>query len=179
MPDAVPQLSAALARWHDVYMLLGTAAATMVGLLFVAASVGASVFSGNRPAGLRFFVSATVVNFTVILIACLIGLSPVEGWRTFGALIALVGLFGLGYYALAWREVAREKILDKVDLEDRAWYGVLPVVGHTIEAAAGVALALSKTEGLDVLALAQALLLVVGIHNAWDITIWVVGKKIG
>src|SRR5215831_16111274 len=31
--------------WHDFYLLVGTASATLVGLMFVAASIGASVFS--------------------------------------------------------------------------------------------------------------------------------------
>ena len=31
--------------WHDFYLLVGTASATLVGLMFVAATLGASVFS--------------------------------------------------------------------------------------------------------------------------------------
>ena len=44
MPDAtfLPPTDA-LSHWHEFYMLGGTASATMVGLLFVAASVGAPV----------------------------------------------------------------------------------------------------------------------------------------
>ena len=36
--------------WHDFDVLVGTAAATLVGLMFVAASIGASVFTEKDPA---------------------------------------------------------------------------------------------------------------------------------
>ena len=41
-----------LAPWHEFYELLGTAAAALVALLFVAASIGASVLTrtGEPPA---------------------------------------------------------------------------------------------------------------------------------
>jgi hypothetical protein len=65
-----------LVRWHEYYMLLGTASATMVGLLFVAVTVGSGVFTGNRRAPLRVFVSASVVHFCGILAVCRIVLAP-------------------------------------------------------------------------------------------------------
>ena len=68
----------ALAHWHEFYMLLGTAAGTLVGLLFVAATVGAGVFSSDRPAPLRIFLSASVVHFSSVLMVSLIVLAPVE-----------------------------------------------------------------------------------------------------
>ena len=178
MTDATlsPPFGEMLARWHEFYGLLGAAAATMVALLFVAASLGSGVFATGRPAGLRFFFSATVVNFALILIASLIALAPLDARAAFAAMIAITGLFGLGYYAVAWVEIGREGILAKVDFEDRAWYGVLPVIGHVVETAAGAAL-IWRGEGFEALALALGGLLIVGIHNAWDITIWVIGKK--
>jgi len=178
MSDAspFPPLSEALARWHEFYGLLGAAAATMVALLFVAVSLGGGVFTTSRRAGQRFFFSATVVNFALILVASLIALAPLDAWAAFAAMIAITGLFGLGYYALAWVEIGREGILAKVDLEDRLWYGALPVVGHLVETASGVAL-IWRAQGFEALALALGVLLIVGVHNAWDITIWVIGKK--
>lgn len=180
MPDAKLSLPFAemLARWHEFYGLLGAAAATMVALLFVAVSLGGGAFTTSRTAGLRFFFSATVVNFALILIASLIALAPLDAWAAFGALIAIAGLFGLGYYAHAWVEIAREGILAKVDFEDRAWYGALPVIGHLVETAAGVG-SILRAEGFEALALALGVLLVVGVHNAWDITIWALGRNSG
>ena len=94
-------LGEALDHWHEFYTLLGTASATMVGLLFVAATVGAGVFSSDRRAPLRMFMSASVVNFSSVLVVCLIALAPLQTWLLFGAPILCCGIGGLVYSGLA------------------------------------------------------------------------------
>jgi hypothetical protein len=37
-----------LRDWHDFYVLMGTMAATLVGLMFVAASIGAGLFTDEH-----------------------------------------------------------------------------------------------------------------------------------
>src|SRR5271170_4132864 len=103
----MPSLVQALTPWREFYMLLGQASATMVGLLFVAASVGAGIFSQNRRGALRMFLSASVVQFGCILAGCLIVLAPVPRWDYLGALILACGAFGLAYSAIAWRDAVR------------------------------------------------------------------------
>jgi hypothetical protein len=165
-------LTDALTPWHEFYTLLGTASATMVGLLFVAATVGSGVFSGDRRAALRVFLSASVVNFSILLAACLIVLAPTPGWTWFGALILGCGLAGLAHSCLAWRDSLRDGLIAAIDLEDRTWYLVLPIVGYLCIAASGVTLFLRLAQGCTALALSMGLVLAVGIHNAWDITVW-------
>ena len=74
--NGMPPLADALSHWQNFYTLLGTASATMVGLLFVAATVGSGVFSGSGRAALRVFLSASVVNFALLLASCLVVLAP-------------------------------------------------------------------------------------------------------
>ena len=165
-------LPPALAPWHDFYTLLGQASATMVGLLFVAASVGAGIFSQNRRGALRMFLSASVVQFGCILAGCLIVLAPVPRWDYLGALILACGAFGLAYSAIAWRDAVRDRLIARVDLEDRIWYAVAPALGYCFQAAAGIAFILQQHFACAALAAAMATLLLVAIHNAWDITVW-------
>ena len=165
-----------LGRWHEFYALAGTASATMVGLLFVAASVGARAFTGGRRAALRVFLSASVVNFSNVLAACLVVLAPIGGWELLGALIVACGLCGLAHAGLAWRDTVRDGLIARIDLEDRVWYLVMPIVGYLFEAGSGAALALRLHQGCAALALSIGVLLAVGIHNAWDITIWSIAR---
>lgn len=169
-------LSQALAPWHDFYTLLGEAAATMIGLLFVAASVGSSIFSQNRRSGLRMFLSASVVQLGCILAGSLIILSPLHRWEQLGGMILVCGCFGLAYSAIAWRGTVQDGLSSRIDLEDRVWYTVAPAVGYFIEAGAGVALILRQGLGCVAMAVAMGTLLLVAIHNAWDITIWSVTR---
>jgi hypothetical protein len=170
-------LPPALAPWHEFYGLLGEASATMVGLLFVAASVGAGVFSQNRRGALRIFLSASVVQFGCILAGCLIVLAPVPRWDYLGGLILACGVFGLGYSAIAWRDTVHDGLSARIDLEDRIWYAVAPALGYGLQAAAGVAFILQHEFACAVLAGAMATLLLVAIHNAWDITVWTITRR--
>jgi hypothetical protein len=173
--NAMP-VADAMSHWHEFYTLLGTASATLVGLLFVAATVSSGVFSGNRRAPLRVFLSASVVHFSGILAVCLIVLAPVQSWMQFGVLILGCGLFGLVYCGLIWRDSVQDGLNAAIDLEDRTWYVVVPVIGYLLEAGTGAALAFRYDVGCTALALAVGVLMVAGIHNAWDITIWIITR---
>jgi hypothetical protein len=170
-------LAEAMARWHEFYTLLGTASATLVGLLFVAATVSSGVFSSNRRAPLRVFMSASVVHFSSILAICLIALAPLQSWLQFGMLVLACGMFGLVYCGLIWRDtIGDSQLIAAIDLEDRIWYLLIPVVGYLFEVATGAALALRLQPGCAAVAFAVGVLMVAGIHNAWDITIWIITR---
>jgi hypothetical protein len=173
--DAVP-LAEAMGHWHEFYALLGTASATLVGLLFVAATIASGVFTANRRAPLRVFLSASVVHFSGILAICLIVLAPLANWLQFGLLVLGCGIFGLVYCGLIWRDTVRDGLNAAIDLEDRTWYVLIPVVGYLLEATTGTALALRLEVGCTALAVAVGVLMVASIHNAWDITIWIVTR---
>jgi hypothetical protein len=173
--NALP-MPEAMAHWHEFYALLGTASATLVGLLFVAATVGSGVFSANRRAPLRVFLSASLVHFSGILAVCLIVLAPLQNWYLFGVLILGCGIFGLVYCVVIWRDSVRDGLSSAIDMEDRVWYVMIPVIGYLLEAATGAALVLRLNLGCISLALAAGVLMVAGIHNAWDITIWIITR---
>ncbi len=173
----MPPPTDALAPWHAFYALLGEASATMVALLFVAASVGAGVFSGTRPTAARVFLSASVVNFGLILALALVILAPLEHLLVLGALVIACGLFGFGHTTLAWRGSLQDGLIARIDTEDRVWYLALPALGYLCVIASGVGLAAEAVPGCVMLAVAMAVLLITGVHNAWDITLWVITRQ--
>lgn len=175
----MPSPHDALADWHDFFMLLGTAAGTLVGLLFVAATVGSGVFSMDRRAPLRVFLSATVVHFSSVLVVSLIILLPLASWPLLGAIVLGCGVVGLGYTGLALRDSVRDGLIANLDWEDRTWYGILPIIAYVAEGTAGVTVACGNAAGCAGLAASMGLLLVVGIHNAWDITVWTITRRQG
>src|SRR3569833_3390166 len=59
-------LSEALEKWHDFYLLLGTGAAALVALLFVAVSLGAGFLNEERAEATRTFFSPVVVHFSAV-----------------------------------------------------------------------------------------------------------------
>jgi hypothetical protein len=169
----------AVKPWHDLYTLVGTASATLIGLLFVAASVGAGVYTKDRLPALRAFLSPSVVHFTSVLAACLVAMVPTRSWLLAGVLVGAVGVFGLTYSGLVWRSIWRHGMHRSIDLEDRFYYAALPALGHAATLGAALDLLLQAPAGCGVLALAMGLLLLAGIRNAWDITVWTVTRDRG
>ena len=163
--------------WHDFYALAGTASATLVGLMFVAASVGTGVFTHERQVGLRTFLSPTVVAFSVVLAASLVGVLPVFNWRVPGFFLVGTGLLGVVYSWRVWRRMVQGGIAKSIDLEDRAWYIVVPAVAYLVLAVAGVALGIETEAACVFLAIGVCLLLLAGIRNAWDMTTWIVLRR--
>ncbi len=170
-------LAQALAPWRDFYTLLGEASATMIGLLFVAASVGSGIFSQDRRGPLRMFLSASVVQFACILAGCLIVLAPLQRWQPLGGMILACGVFGVAFSGLAWRDMVLDGLGAKLDLEDRFWYAAAPAAAYLFETGVGAALMLRLSLGCAALAVAMGALLLVAIHNAWDITVWSVTRR--
>ena len=83
--------------WHDFYMLLGTASAALVALLFVAASIGAGFLTPER--------STTLLMSLIALIPAHTPISLTVG-------IAAVAVAGLAYTTMVLVGLARASITD-------------------------------------------------------------------
>jgi hypothetical protein len=170
VPPTLPDL---IRPWHDFYLLVGTASATLVGLMFVAASIGAQVFKEENRAAIEAFISPTVVHFSTALFACILATIPDRTGMEFVVLLSVLGLAGLGYSGRVWTQlIVRHKF--SVDSIDRLFYAVIPGIGQLLVLFAGVLLLTLPAAGLDCLAIALLILLLAAIRNAWDMTMWIV-----
>ena len=172
-------LRAILEPWHDFFTLVGASAATLVGLMFVAASVGTGFFTEERQVGLRTLLSPTVVAFSGVLAACIVGVLPSPNWSVPSALLGGMGLLGTLYSASVWQRMIRDGIAGKIDLEDRIWYAFAPALAYVALTIAGVAFALQSEVATALLAAGICMLLLADIRNAWDMTTWVVLRRQG
>jgi hypothetical protein len=168
-----PSLADLIEDWHDFDLLVGTAAATLVGLMFVAASIGASIYTEKNRPGMQAFISPTVVHFTSVLVLALLALVPTHEWLTLAGLLVLVGAAGGIYTANLWMQLFVRRRFD-VDIVDRLFYAALPSLGYLLLLLAAFFLLRQSEAGLDLLAAAQITLLLAGIRNAWDMMMWIV-----
>ena len=83
--------------WHEFYAVLGTAAATLVGLLFVAASIGAGYLSAERRSPTRTFTSPIIFHYTYVLFLSLAALVPINTDHSLAALIGVSAAVALVY----------------------------------------------------------------------------------
>jgi hypothetical protein len=173
MPASLAEL---LHDWHDFYILVGTASATLVGLMFVAASIGASFFNESHNAPMQAFLTPTVVHFAATLFACLLVTIPTHSWHTLGALLGAGGLAGAIYSGRILVDIIVMRRF-KVDASDRLFYALVPLVGYLIAIAASVLLFLQYAMSVNVIAAALLTLLFAAIRNAWDMMCWMVVKS--
>jgi len=159
----------ALEKWHDFYVLVGTAGATLLALLFVAVSLGAGYLNPRRTVGTRIFMSPVVVHFTSVFFVSAICLVPSHGTTFLAAVIGATGVIGTAVSAVITVGVVRSKLTDYVP--DHFAYGVLPALGYLGLVAAAVVIYRENAIGLDLLAGALLLLAIINIRNAWDLSL--------
>ena len=152
-----------LSEWHEFYALLGTAAAALVALLFVAASIASGFLNPARAGGIRTYMSPVVFHYAAVLFASLIALIPTQTPQSLGLSIGLLGAGGAIYSIFIVVRLFRD---DVPDLADHLGYGMLPLAAY-----GAVLVTRSAPSGVYVLASAFLLLLMVNIRNAWDLTL--------
>jgi hypothetical protein len=157
----------ALKEWHDFYMLVGTAGATLLGLLFVAVSLGAGYLTEERQSSTRTFMSPVVIHFTSVFFLSAVALFPSHQAKFFAAIIGATALIGAIVSTYITIQVVRSDMTSYI--EDYLAYGLLPGLGYLSLLAAAVSIYLERDFGLNALAGALLLLAIVNIRNAWDL----------
>jgi hypothetical protein len=171
-------LAELLHDWHDFYALIGTAAATLIGLMFVAASIASPYLTEKNRAAIQAFFTPTVAHFVAVLMICVLLSAPMRKWTVLGVLVLGIGLAGVSYASTVWVRMGRGGFTTTIDLADRFWYALAPLCGHFLTMASGtLALLMRGERSLHILGAASVLLLLAGIRNAWDITAWVVMRS--
>jgi hypothetical protein len=87
--------------------------------------------------------------------------------RSVAITIATVGAVGIVYGGIVVRRARRQTGYRPV-FEDWLWYSILPILAYAMFLGAGIALTRIPEGALFVIGAATLLLLLVGIHNAWD-----------
>jgi hypothetical protein len=170
VPDTLAQ---PLQRWHDFYLLVGGAAATLVGLMFVAISLGSRLITERSVPALRVFVHPTLIHFIYVLVIATIVMIPTLTWRPLGILLVSGGLLSLGNAVRMVPYVRQQLREQEADRSDWVWYLIVPSISYLLFVGTGIGLLLGLNRALNGLAFASILLLVNGIRNAWDMVVWI------
>jgi hypothetical protein len=158
-----------LATWQTFYVLIGTAAATLTGLMFVVVTLiaGDRVRVPSSSEAFTTFNTPNVVHFCLALLVAAVLSAPWQALWQAGVLLGLCGLGGVTYVIIVLRRVRRQKDYQPV-MEDWLFHTVFPLLSYTALVVAAILLPVYPAPALFVIAAATVLLLFIGIHNAWD-----------
>jgi hypothetical protein len=162
-----------LTRWQNFYVIMGTAAATLTGLTFVAATLIAGIESQitTLNAGNAAYNTPTIVLFGSVLVLAGIMSAP---WDTFSSVGWALGLFGGGlvtYFIVVMQRMRRMPNY-QTTVSDWLWYLALPLSAYIALTVAAIMLIANSALALYIIGTAMIGLLFLGIHNAWDLVIF-------
>jgi hypothetical protein len=162
-----------LAGWSNFYVMTGSSAAALTGLVFVVITlVSRPERAEDAHAGISTFATPTVMHFAAVLLVSAVLLAP---WRSLvhpGVVVSLIGLSGVAYVLRVMHRTTRLTIYT-ADLEDWAWFSILPLVAYGAMTAGAIALAAAPLQALFIIAGVVVLLIFIGIRNAWDIVTYI------
>ena len=157
-----------LGPWQNFYVMVGTAAATLTGLMFVVITLIAQIQIPSSRSHITVFNTSNVFHFGAVLLA------RWDSERTLaGALACWPAAWSRGssrgdlhaHRPLAGTPPSGHQPV----LSDWLWYTVLPLVSYAALVVAAIVLPTQPVPALFVIAAVTMLLLFIGIRNAWDV----------
>jgi hypothetical protein len=151
--------------WHELYVMLGTSSAALVGLLFVAASLHVSEIANDELFRLRVQYT-TLILFSTLLLATAI-LIP-QPQRILGAELLLINAWGLSFPITLLRRVLKiSGARGRGGFSTRR--GAHFIMSYAVGLAGSAAVIAGYEWGMYVVTLAYANCLLASIWNAWMI----------
>ena len=161
-----------LTNWQNFYVIIGSAAATLTGLMFVVVTLitRAQVQVSSQSAAFAAFNSPNVVHFSIALLVAAILSAPWQALWNAGFLLGLCGVGGVIYVVIVVRRMRRVRSQSDYQpvLEDWLFHTVFPLVSYISLLVASIVLPVNPAPALFAIGAVMVLLLFTGIHNAWD-----------
>lgn len=163
--------------WRDFYVFTGTAAATLMGLMFVVMSLAQRTLASAQGSGaISAFFTPIVVFFTTEMVVSMLLLIPAITPAWLAIALAIVGALGFAYMAARGAH-ARWKGRWDLDADDWIWYFAIPAASYLVVIAGAIFVWQSSPYGLYGVAVVMGALLLIGVRNAWDLVVYTLLKE--
>lgn len=160
--------TAILATWANFYVIVGSSAGALTGLMFVVITLVAGIERLRAtPDAVNAFSTPTIVHFCVALVVAACVCTPWHRLEHAAGALAIIGLYGGVYVARTIIKAARQTAY-RPERDDWIWYMILPFLAYVIMLGSACALLWDAGAALFALAGAVVFLVLIGIHNAWD-----------
>lgn len=162
MTDNVPFPS-----WESFYVIVGSSAGALTGLQFVVMALIADSRRNPSSDTISAFGTPTIVHFCAVLVLSAILSAPWPNLTGPTWLLGAAGAIGLIYAGVITLRTSRQKDYKPV-LEDWVFHSILPGIAYGLLFAGGILLTSRTTPALFMIGTMTVIMLLVGIHNAWD-----------
>lgn len=163
------------AGWRSFYQLTGGAAATLIGLMFIVATLTSARSASSMTQGSRLFTTPTVFHLASVLVISALSLAA-DGEGRWARLIMAGWAIG-GFVYAVWVAAGLRSTPFAPHWSDFWWYGVANAIVYAALALAAVLACALAPHAAFFLALCLLALLVVTIRNAWDLVTWLAPRR--
>lgn len=160
-----------LAGWETFYIIIGSSAAVLTGLMFVVITLTAETRGASDAGGLEAFATPTILHFCAVLLVAAILTTPGHTAASLSFLLAVCGIGGIAYSTSITVRMRRHKAYAPVR-SDWIWHILLPLIAYVLLLGSALVMWIGAAAALYSVAAGALLLLYVGIHNAWDAAMW-------
>jgi hypothetical protein len=160
-------------QWRDFFLLMGSAAAVLIGLIFVVISLMHDHSRSHVLEGSKLYMGPIVLGMSFVLVLSAAAMTPGMDARIFAAVTAMVALWGLARGAMSFVGIARrERSEDRPHWTDKWFYGVVPAAFYLALAAVAAGFWRGCGWAYDGLAAVLTAGLLLAIRNEWDLITW-------
>ena len=157
--------------WQNFYQLVGESSATLTGLMFIAASLGTSLIDDKAGPKVRTFITPTIIYFSVVLLISALMNIPNQTSFWLSLQLGIIGLFGTIYSASHFPRLRGFELEPDARSQVWIWNFVLPLLASLWLLGAALDLRQSAAQSLDAAAVGVLLFVLIGLHNAWSVTL--------
>lgn len=167
-----------LAPWSNFYIMAGSSAAGLTGLMFVVITLVTGEIRSQPQSGdgIAAFSTPTVVHFGASLLVSATLSAPWSRLAYPGTLLALLGAAGI-LYILRLAFLAKRLTTYSPDRQDWIWYTILPTLAYAAILAGALYLFGVPADAMFALGGGVMLLIFIGVRNAWDIVTYLAIKR--
>jgi len=156
--------------WDNFYLMMGSAAGGLIGLLFVVVTLTAGLDRPQSSRGSSLYLTPTALNFGLVLSICAVAVAPPLAAIETSVMIGLIALGGLVGSLRPILGIPRPPPGQGAPHWSDVWmYGATPALIYLGLLAAAIAVWAGAAWAAHVMAGLLLILLLVSIRNAWDL----------
>ena len=166
--------------WSEFFLLIGSAAAVLIGLIFVVISLMQDRSRSTVLAGSKLYMGPIVLGVSFVLVLSAAALMPGMSSCGFAAIAGAVALWGLVRGAISTAGIRRLANSDDAPHWTDSWfYGVIPSVLYVGLGFVALAFWRDWRWAHDGLAAVITGSLLLAIRNEWDLITWIAPRRDG
>jgi positive regulator of sigma E activity len=160
--------------WRSFYGLVGSAAAALTGLTFVVIALAEKPLPTS---GVNAYMTPTVIHFGSALALAAVLSMPGHSAASLAACLCGGGVAGVIYSFTTTARMFRGRANYAPARSDWIWNALLPCLCYLSMLDSAALIVMRPPLGLYVTAATALGLLFIGIHNVWDMAVWLITRR--